>query len=188
MDPGFPTAVELMEGEPVGGQDQYGNQAALKFEFPEKGDRPAFNYYWYEGGKKPEKPEFVGGDKPLPKSGGFIIGTKGAIQYMDDYGNEIKIFSFGDDPLPEPEKTLERSEGHHKEWFRACKGEKPYDYPRSGFKYASKLTESVLLGTIAQKIGGRIVYDAEQQKITNNDVADALITKTYRQGWEFKMG
>ena len=136
---------------------------------------------------KPKKPDFVEGDGDLPKSGGFIIGDKAAIQYMDDYGNRIKVYSLTGEELAEPEKTLERSPGHHKEWIMACKGEKEYDYPKSGFKYAAMLTESVLLGTIAQKVGGRIEYDAEKQKITNNPTADALITKEYRKGWEFKM-
>ncbi|MEO0474871.1 MAG: Gfo/Idh/MocA family oxidoreductase [Planctomycetota bacterium] len=188
MDPGYPVAAELIEGDPVGGKDQYAKQAAVKFEFAAKGDRPAFNYFWYEGGMKPKKPEFIKDDAELPVSGGFIIGEKAAIQYMDDYGNKIKIHSYDGSEIEEPEKTLERSPGHHKEFLMACKGEKPYDYPKSGFLYAAMLTESVLLGTIAQKVGGRIEYDAENMKITNNAKADALITKEYRKGWEYKMG
>jgi predicted dehydrogenase len=188
MEPGYPVAATLIDGDPVGGKEQYAKQGAVKFEFAAKGDRPAFNYYWYEGGKKPAKPDFVKDDKPLPKSGGFIIGSKAAIQYMDDYGNRIKIHSYDGSEIAEPEKTLERSPGHHAEWIMACKGEKAYDYPKSGFKYAAMLTESVLLGTIAQKVGGRIEYDAKNMKITNNAKADALITKEYRKGWEFKMG
>ena len=168
--------------------EQYDKKAAVKFEYAAKGDQPAFNYYWYEGGMKPEKPDFMkdaAGD--LPASGGFIIGTKAAIQYMDDYGNNIKIHSYDGSEITEPEKTLERSPGHHKEFLMACKGEKPFDYPKSNFMYAAMLTESVLLGTVAQKVGGRIEYDAENMKITNSAIADSLITKEYRKGWEFKM-
>lgn len=187
MEPGYPVAAELIEGDPIGDAEQYAKQGAVKFEFAAKGDRPAFNYYWYEGGKKPAKPDFVEGEAELPKSGGFIIGDKAAIQYMDDYGNKIKVYSLTGEELGEPEKTLERSEGHHKEWISACKGEKPFDHPKSNFMYAAMLTESVLLGTIAQKVGGRIEYDAKNMKITNNPAADALITKEYRSGWDFKM-
>jgi len=191
MEPGFPVACELVEGEPVAGKEQYGKSAALKFEFAAKGDRPAFNYYWYEGGKKPKKPDWV--DKGLEKdgglkpSGGIIIGENGAIQYLDDYGNNIVVYSFTGQEIPEPEQTLERSEGHHQEWYSACLGEKPYDHPKSNFKYAAMLTESVLLGTIAEKVGGRVEYDSVNQKITNNDAANEHITKKYREGWEFKM-
>lgn len=198
MAPGFPVAAELIEGEPVGGLEQYDKQAAVKFEFGPKGDRPAFNYYWYEGGKKPVKPDFIEGE--LGQSGGIILGTKGAIQYMDDYGNRIAVYLFEDklrldssnkEHNAEMEKlvpkTMDRSEGHHKEFLLACTGEKPYDYPKSNFKYAAMLTESVLLGTIAQKVGGRIEFDGQNQAITNNEVANALITKPYRSGWEFKM-
>lgn len=194
MDPGYPVAAELIEGQPVGGLEQYDKQAAVKFEFAAKGDRPAFNYYWYEGGMKPKKPDFVKGGGDLPGSGGFIIGTKAAIQYMDDYGNRIKIHSYDGSQIEEPAKTLERPDPgptnakHHYEFYQACKGEKPYNHPKSNFLYAAMLTETVLLGTIAQKVGGRIEYDAEKMKITNNPIADALITKEYRKGWEFKMG
>ena len=184
MDPGLPTAAELVEGEPVGGLEQYDKQSVVKFEYPEKDGRPAFDYFWYEGGKMPAKPDFIEVD--LRHSGGLIIGDKGAIQFMDDAVNTIMIHSFGA-PLAEPAKTLERSEGHHKEWILACKGEKAYDYPRSCFKYASKLTESALLGTIAQKVGGRIEYEAKTQTITNNPIANAMVTKEYRAGWDFKM-
>ncbi len=192
MDPGFPTAVELLEGPTVAGKDMWANQSVVKFEFPEKLSRPGFNYYWYEGGLKPDKPEWVAADGldkdgKLGPSGGFIIGERGAIQYMDDYGNNIKVYSFGNNKLQEPPKTLKRSEGHHKEWYEACVGNKPYYYPRSGFRYAAMLTESVLLGTIAQKVGGRLEYDHYNQKITNNDNANQYITKKYRDGWEFKM-
>eukprot|EP00752_Nemacystus_decipiens_P014455 g12864.t1 len=203
MDPGFPTAVELLDGEALGDKDMYDKQAAVKFEFPEKDSRPAFNYFWYEGGMKPAKPDFIEGE--LSPSGGFILGEKGAIQYMDDYGNEIKIYLFGSETRVLHAKfdaedkgdadamaqivpqTMTRSEGHHKEWFLACKGEKPYHYPRSNFRYASMLTESVLLGTIVQKTGGRLEYDAFNQAFTNNDDANALVSKEYREGWDFKM-
>jgi predicted dehydrogenase len=185
MDPGFPTAVELIKGEPVAGKYMWAKQSAVKFEFPEKLARPAFDYYWYEGGMKPEKPDFIEGN--LGNSGGIILGERGAIQYLDDYGNRIKVYSFGDNKLQEPPKTLNRSEGHHKEWYEACIGNKPYHYPRSGFRYASMLTESVLLGTIAQLVGGRLEYDHYNQKITNNDDANQYVTKKYREGWEFKM-
>ena len=185
MEPGLPTAAELIAGEPVGGEDMWGPQAAVKFEFPEKDSRPAFNYYWYEGGLKPEKPDWVEGD--LSRSGGFIIGERGAIQYMDDYGNRIRVHSFGNNELVEPPETLIRSEGHHREWYEACVGNQAYHYPRSGFRYASLLTESVLLGTIAQKVGGRVEYDAYDQTITNNDAANQYISKEYREGWDFRM-
>jgi len=199
MDPGYPIAAELIAGDPVGGQDQYAKQSAVKFEFAAQDERPAFNYYWYEGGMKPKRPDFVKEDS-LSDSGGFIIGSKGAIQYMDDYGNRIAVHLFDegirldssdDQQLREMNqrvpKTLERSPGHHKEFILAAKGEKPVDYPKSCFQYSAMLTESVLLGTIAQKVGVRIEYDAENQKIINNNAANELLTKSYRQGWDFKV-
>lgn len=186
MDPGYPKAVELIAGEVIGDGDMYPSQSTVKFEYAEKHSRPAFDYYWYEGGLKPEKPDWVQGDE-LPNSGGLVIGERGAIQYLDDYGGNIRVYGYDGVELKEPEKTLNRSQGHHQEWYDACVGETAYDAPRANFGYAAMLTESVLLGTIAQKVGGRLEYDATNQHITNNDNANQFISKTYRDGWEFKM-
>lgn len=186
MDPGYPTSVELLSDNPIGDADMFDSQGVVKFEFPEKLSRPSFDYYWYEGGLKPEKPDYVEGDE-LPNSGGLIVGERGAIQYLDDYGNNIRVFSFGNNELKEPQQTLERSEGHHEEWYAACVGDKPYTYPRSNFGYAAMLTESVVLGTVAQKTGGKLEYDWVNQRITNNNGANQYLTKDYRDGWDFKM-
>ena len=189
MDPGYPVAAELVQGPPVLGLEQYAKQSVVKIEFADKGDRPGFSYYWYEGGMKPGKPEWYkihNGDQ-MPINGCFIVGDKGAIQFVDSFGEKIRFHSFAGE-VGAPPQTIEASPGHHKEFYLACKGEKPHDYPKSNFIYAGMLTESVLLGTVTQKVGGRIEYDAEKMKITNNPTADGLITKEYRKGWEFKMG
>ena len=80
-----------------------------------------------------------------------------------------------------------RAEGHHEEWYAACVGDKPYDHPRSGFAYSAPFTEMILLGCIAQRVGGRLEYDPAQMRFTNSAAATGLISKPYRSGWEFKM-
>ena len=86
-----------------------------------------------------------------------------------------------------PAQMIERSEGHHLEWYKACTGDAPYTHPSSNFMYAGPLSESMLLGCIAQKVGGVLEYDAEAQRFTNNDEANRYITKEYRKGWDFRM-
>ncbi|HCS51154.1 MAG TPA: oxidoreductase, partial [Planctomycetaceae bacterium] len=50
--------------------------------------------------------------------------------------------------------------------------------------YSGALTEAVLLGNVAYRVGERLEWDAENLKATNCSQADQYIRKTYREGWE----
>ena len=69
----------------------------------------------------------------------------------------------------------------------ACTGEKPYDFPKCNFSYAAPFTEMILLGCIAQRVGGKMEYDPKAMSFEGRDDATALITKEYREGWDFKL-
>ena len=187
MLPGYPVSAELIEGTPIGFGDKYDTKGVVKLHFASHGDRPAFDLFWYEGGLKPEKPEELG-DRNMPGSGCLIYGDKAKMFVQGDYGNKSEILdkevaeAFG-----EPKKELPRSEGHHEEFHNACKGDKPYDHPKSNFGYSARLTESILLGSVAQKVGGKLEYDATNLRITNNDDANRYVHKAYRPGWDFRM-
>jgi hypothetical protein len=55
----------------------------------------------------------------------------------------------------------------------------------SSFDYASRLTETMLLGLVALRVGqGRkILYDGVNGRITNVPQANFLLTRDYRAGW-----
>ena len=44
----------------------------------------------------------------------------------------------------------------------------------------------MLLGVIALRKEGELEYDPEKMKITNNAVANKMLTQTFRKGWEFQ--
>ena len=47
------------------------------------------------------------------------------------------------------------------------------------------MTEAVLLGTVAIRTPDTLLeWDAPGMKITNNTGANALLKRTYREGWE----
>lgn len=66
----------------------------------------------------------------------------------------------------------------------ACRGERPIDYPKSNFAYAGPMTEAILLGNIAIRMGRRLEWDGANMKFTNVPEANAFVTKEYRQGWK----
>jgi hypothetical protein len=46
------------------------------------------------------------------------------------------------------------------------------------------LTETVLLGTVAFRVGKKLQWDAESLKVTNCPEANQLLAREYRKGWE----
>ena len=49
--------------------------------------------------------------------------------------------------------------------------------------YAGKLTETVLLGNVAIRVGKRVVWDAEKLRAVDLAQADQYIRREYRKGW-----
>jgi hypothetical protein len=71
---------------------------------------------------------------------------------------------------------------HFTSWADACRGE---GKATSNFNYSGPLTETVLLGTIAiRNPRETLAWDATAMKITNSTVANSMLTKPYRPGWE----
>ena len=52
------------------------------------------------------------------------------------------------------------------------------------FAYSGALTEAVLLGNVAYRLGKPLTWDAQKLRATNEKDADRYIRKEYRKGWE----
>ena len=137
---------------------------------------PPASLTWYDSGKKPP---FLA-EKKIPEwdSGVLFIGEKGML--LADYGRRMLLPEpqFADFKAPEP--TIPASIGHHKEWIVACKTGSP---TTCNFDYSGALTEAVLLGAVAYKLGKKLDWDGAALKATNCPEADALVHGTYREGW-----
>ena len=81
-----------------------------------------------------------------------------------------------------PSRTLPHSPGQHAEWFRAITTNLA-EPAMSNFDYAGPLTETVLLGNLAVRLGKKIVWDSENMKATNAPEAAPLIHRQRRKGW-----
>jgi len=55
----------------------------------------------------------------------------------------------------------------------------------SNFDYAGPLTETVLFGNVALRLGQRIEWGAEKLQARNAPESTRLIRREYRQGWTF---
>ncbi len=147
----------------------------VRYEFPERDGLPPVKFTWYDGNLIPSE---VAGQR-VPGSGVMFIGSEG--QMFADYGG-YRLFptdKFVEYQPPEP--TIGRSIGHHAEWIKACKDGSP---TTCNFDYSGTMTEAVLLGNVAYRVGQKLEWDAQALKATNCPEADKYIRKQYRPGWE----
>jgi hypothetical protein len=160
---------------------------------------------WYDGGMMPQRPdELLPTDQMGDNSGGVLfIGDKGKIMCGTYSANPRLLPTSKMQDFVEPAKVLPRVIGnHYTSWVEACKGGPA---PSSAFDYAGKLTEIVLMGNLAIRsfflqedkpnaqtgttgyTGRRkLLWDGPSMRITNYDLANQFVTKSYRSGWEMK--
>lgn len=155
----------------------------IKFQFPAKGDRPAVKMVWYDGGKLPERPAELDEARKMSSNGILFVGTKCTMMGGSHAGAPRLLPESFHQEIGKPERLLDRSPGHHKEWIEACKADKP-EMAKSGFWYAGPFTESLLVGNLAVRLGKKVEWDAKALRSPNCPEADKYINKEYRAGWE----
>jgi hypothetical protein len=182
---GFPISVEP-ESSPMN-KETYPKWAVITFQFPKRGNLPPLKLVWYEGqkdGKRNLPPADLVKDLKLSDSGCVCIGSKGYLFSPDDYGSHQELYpkdKFAG--FKKPDKTLPRGTGdHYKDWINACTGGEP---AMANFDYAGQLTEFVLLGDVALRIGKKIEWNGEEMKATNCEKEAApFIKREFREGWK----
>ncbi|MEP7273142.1 MAG: Gfo/Idh/MocA family oxidoreductase [Acidobacteriota bacterium] len=164
----------------------------LAYQFPARGSQPPVKLTWMDGGLMPGRPDLLPDDVQLDSGGGAIlIGDKGILVH-GTYGAEPTLFpqSLREVAAKVP-KTYFRvatvgrgptAAQHRMNWVNAIKGKEKATCP---FEYATRLTETMLLGVVAMKTGQsrKIYYDGEKGQITNIAAANQHLQREYRRGW-----
>jgi hypothetical protein len=120
----------------------------------------------------------------MPRTGNFIIGTKGKMLVTGDYWDsprlipETKQKEFG-----KPPQLLERSPGHHDEFIMACRGDKPREFSQSNFGYSGPMTANIQLGNLCALAGKRLELN-EAGQITNDPKVNEMAWRVPRDGWD----
>jgi hypothetical protein len=167
----------------------------IRFKFAAKGDRPALELFWYDGGMRPRKPEELEeGNREFSREGMMFVGDKGKI-LAGFYGDNPQIipekkmrefWAARNAPVPAPPQPPASGQGgpseRDKAWIEAFKsGKSTY----GDFLLGGPISEAVNLGTISLRLGDRkLLYDSENMKITNVPEANVCLTREYRKGWE----
>jgi predicted dehydrogenase len=179
---GAPSSIEAELDRPNNNESPP-NGLRVTYEFPARGNKPAVRMIWYESSRPPTD-LFQG--LPINSGGSLFIGSRGKLYSRDDYGANNTLMMTADSlrGYRAPEQPLPRSPGHHAEWIRACKGGPP---AMSNFTdYSGPLTEMVLLGNVAIRVGKRIVWNSEKLEAVDMPAARQYIRREYRKGWDIR--
>lgn len=175
LDLRHPISIEA-EGPPVN-SETCPEWLIVRYEFPARGPLPPVNLTWYNGGKRPRY--FTEGKLPKWGNGTLFVGEKGML--LADYDRHVLLPEKDFAGFVPPKPFIQESIGHHEEWIEACKMNGP---TTCNFDYSGALTEAVLLGNVAYRVGQKLEWDAEKLKATNCPEARQFIQHRYRAGWK----
>ncbi len=208
---GYPTEIEATSS--AMNRESYPLKSTIRFQFPSRDGLPPVTFWWHDGGNpKPDHPyDHDGSNKPpmavltdiqdmmdkIPGSGCLLVGDNGKLFSPDDYGAQFFIKLKGEKELTDGKsheavkaipQTIPRNafqggtdQRHHLEWIAACKGGAP---GYSNFDIAAYLTEIILLGCVALRVGRKIEWDGPNMLVRNAPEAAPFIRRDYRKGWE----
>ena len=150
----------------------------------------SLKYMWYDGvskdgGHAPPDEVLDGcGMEPAVATSKFdlvMIGEKGKLFFKRSNPKMVTSPASLVEEYAETPQSLPRVKDEDAEWINAIKGGSA---ALSNFDYSGPLTEFVLLGNLAIRVGQKIEWDGEKMKATNCPAADEFVRREYRKGWE----
>ena len=198
LDLGLPYEINALKAE---GHNNffYPMSTTLSFKFPERGKMPPVEVKWYDGiNNQPPLPEGYGTSSldpniPPPSNGaiqpaklnpGKIIYSKDLTFKGGSHGSTLSIIPEAKakemaDKLP---VVPQSPSNHWKNFLLACQGQ---EQTRSPFSIAGPLSQVFCLGVLAQWLNTKLEFDRDKKIITNNKLANDLLTgPPPRKGWE----
>ena len=189
LNPGMPRMIEARTATDAKIEGHQSRWRRPDVSFPKSSmihfHHAELDVFWYDGGMKPYTPgELYDSNEELGPEGMLFVGEYGKI-LGDFHGRNFKL-------LPEkrhdafegaiqPEKTEEEILDGTDEWIAAV-GE---DRQSGGsFQVFEDLAKATCLGAIALRSNGRLHWDEKAMKFKNNDEANAMLQRDYREGWE----
>lgn len=201
LTPGSPTSVIAEQEGATRFSPPINSKVTWEFARSRYTSAEGFRYFWYDGYVNatfdPTEWRLVkdGDDYNHPdaelletvdfrKYGSVIVGERGKLFFNRGRNNWILKATAGIDGFQWPEPSLPRADGqnNHKEWLDAIEGKIPRS--ESDFSLAGPLTETILLGVLAQRHAGmRLPWDGEKMEVPGRPELSRFIQREYRDGW-----
>jgi len=197
LDLGAPASVRAEE---TGGTELSAPiHSTIEYDFADKGVK----LHWYDGQigatfdrenwrlvpgefNRPSEDILEGADHR--KYGSVLIGEEGKL-FFDRFRDTWYVKpSLGLDGFEAPEESVPRArdEDNYKEWVDAITGE--VERGQSDFAYAGPFSETVILGSLAQRMPGKTLqWNAEEMTVEGHPELDSLVRRDYRDGWQVEV-
>jgi len=181
LDLAAPRSVHYAGPQPH--PETFPKQEVIRYRFPGTKYTASDNFImtWYDGGKQPP---VAGSHLPqgtkLPSQGVLLVGEEGSL--LCSHGGRPQVYP--EALAAEIEKPRLEKWDHYQIWVDATASG---SQPNSNFAYAGLLTEVVLLGVVASRVGqGELHWDPEKMQFPNSQQATSLVRETYRKGWDIR--
>ena len=201
--PGAPRSVTALESGATDLSPPISSVITWEFGPNEYSGKDGFKYVWYDGyvdasfdrktwslDKRSE--EYNHPDEDIMEGmsfedfGSVVIGEHGKLFFnRSPKGKWVLRTNTKIDGFQWPSVRLPRAPGqdNYREWMDAIAGN--VDDGQSNFDLASQLTETVLLGVLAQRRPGvKLEWDAERMEVKGRPDLQQYIRRPYRSGWE----
>jgi len=137
-------------------------------------------FRWTDG-NGPSRPDAARAQLPegmnLPAQGMFLVGENG-VMLLPHYGSMPTFYRNGQ--VLDIQVESVGSNNHYTEFTDACRGVGETSTP---FSYSARVTEAVLVGTIAGRFKDReLTWDSEALTFDHQPATDG-VSRTYRDGW-----
>jgi hypothetical protein len=163
--------------------DTHPLSAVITFRLPAAAGKPPMKVTWYEG-TRPPRPPALPDNQALHREGGIIFtGTTGTI-IAGVYGNDPRLLPVErqkEFPVKRPARGVLPIGGIEGDWLDAIREGRQ---ACANFDYSARLTEFTMLGNVAKRVDGKILWDEAAMRVTNNDAANDFVKLPRRAGWE----
>ena len=186
---GLPESIEVKKLE---GKNPFifPKASTLGFKFPERNGLPALTVDYYDGWTNlpPLPKEFAGREHDFHRDPGKFIFTDDLVFYGKHHGSPLQIIPL--DQMKEMlkagaiQKNFGKHSDHYANFLLACKG---VEEARSTFDIAGPLSQFLILGSLAQRIGNpgeTLEFDRTTNRFKNSAQGNRLLAETPRKGWE----
>ncbi len=205
VDPGSPSQVTAHQAGATKISPPINSKVLWEFPANKYTSKRGFKFNWYDGyldadfdretwslikhSEEYNHPEAkVLDGMAFQQFGSVVIGENGKLIFNRQRERWVVRTHDGIDGFDWPDQTIARAKDQdpYKEWHDAITGK--IDQAESHFGQSGSLTETVLLGVVAQRNPDeKLEWDSGKMEFAGRPDLDSLVKRDYRKGWNLKV-